>query len=203
MPDNVLKPNREYRAFDNFSLLPLKNDSGEAQYRVGGRAVVFDQPSLVGEYDGVSYYEIIDSRAFEGCDMTDVIFNYNHVGKVVARLRNKTLQINIVPGDGLYMEADLSGTAEGRNLHEEIQGGYIDRMSFSFARNYDYTYDVESHTQTITKIKKLYDVSAVDIPAYEETSISARNSFTEEHEKELRALEQAQRRKKLIAQTYL
>ena len=203
MPDNILKPNREYRAFDNFSLLPLKNDNGEAQYRVGGRAVVFDQPSLVGEYDGVQYFEIIDSRAFEGCDMTDVIFNYNHVGKVVARLRNKTLQINIVPGDGLYMEADLSGTAEGRNLHEEIQGGYIDRMSFSFARNYDYTYDVETHTQTITKIKKLYDVSAVDIPAYEETSISARNSFTEEHEKELRALEQAQRRKKLIAQTYL
>jgi len=203
MPDNILKPNREYRAFDKFSLLPLKNDNGEAQYRVGGRAVVFDQPSLVGEYDGVQYFEIIDSRAFEGCDMTDVIFNYNHVGKVVARLRNKTLQINIVPGDGLYMEADLSGTAEGRNLHEEIQGGYIDRMSFSFARNYDYTYDVETHTQTITKIKKLYDVSAVDIPAYEETSISARNSFTEEHEKELRALEQAQRRKKLIARTYL
>lgn len=203
MPEKFVKINREYRTFSNFSLLPLQNESGEPQYRVAGRAVIFDKPTIIGEYDGIEYREIIASSAFDGCDMTDVIFNYNHVGKVVARLRNKTLQLNIAPGDGLYMEADLSGTAEGRNLHEEIQGGYIDRMSFSFARNFDFEYDVDTHTRTITKIKKLYDVSAVDIPAYEETSISARSFFTEEHEKELRALEQAQRRKNLIARTYL
>lgn len=198
----TLKTNREYRAFDNFSLLPKPEDGTENKFIVGGRAVIFDKPTVLWEYDGIKYLEIIDSRAFDTCDMSDVIFNYNHGGKVVARLRNKTLKLNIAPGDGLYMEADLSGTAEGRALHEEIDGGYIDKMSFSFSTE-ESAYNTDTHTRTITKIKKLYDVSAVDIPAYEETSISARSFFEEEHSKEFRALEQAQRRKKLIAQTYL
>ena len=74
-------------------------------------------------------------------------------------------------------------------------------MSFSFSVR-ESKYDSVTHTRTITKVKKLYDVSAVDIPAYEETSISARSFFTEEHGKELAALEQARRRRKLIALTY-
>ena len=132
--------------------------------------------------------------------MSDVIFNYNHGGKVVARLRNKTLQLSLAD-DGLDIEANLSGTAEGRNLYEEIKGGYIDKMSFSFTIE-ESSYNVDTHTRTITKIKKLYDVSAVDIPAYNETSISARGFFEEEHSKEFAALEQARRRKKLVALTY-
>ena len=99
------------------------------------------------------------------------------------------------------MEAELSGTQAGRELYEEIDGGYIDKMSFSFSVR-EAKYDSVTHTRTITKVKKLYDVSAVDIPAYEETSISARSFFTEEHGKELAALEQARRRRKLIALTY-
>ena len=74
-------------------------------------------------------------------------------------------------------------------------------MSFSFSVR-EAKYDSVTHTRTITKVKKLYDVSAVDIPAYEETSISARSFFTVEHGKELAALEQARRRKKLVALTY-
>lgn len=74
-------------------------------------------------------------------------------------------------------------------------------MSFSFTVR-ESKYDSTTHTRTITKVKKLYDVSAVDIPAYNETSIAARSFFTVEHEKELAALEQARRRKRLIALTY-
>lgn len=192
-----VKKGREYRALQDFSLVPRE---GEADaYKVRGTAIVFDTPTCLFEVDGVKYYEVIDRHALDGCDMSDVIFNYNHGGKVVARLRNKTLVLTITDR-GLDMEADLSGTAAGRDLYEEIDGGYIDKMSFSFVVRAA-EYDATTHTRRITKIRKLYDVSAVDIPAYEETSLSARSFFEVEHSKEVKALEQAARRRRLLART--
>lgn len=190
-----IKKGREYRAMQGFSLVPREGENDT--YRVRGTAVVFNSPTCLYEYDGVKYYEVIDRHAFDECDMSDVIFNYNHCGKVVARLRNKTLTLTITDR-GLDMEADLSGTVAGRELYEEIDGGYIDKMSFSFVVR-ESKYDSVTHTRTITKIRKLYDVSAVDIPAYEETSISARAFFEVEHEKEVAALEQVARRRRLLA----
>ena len=190
-----VKKGREYRVLQDFALVPREGE--DDVYRVRGTAVVFNTPTCLYEYDGVKYYEVIDRHAFDECDMSDVIFNYNHGGKVVARLRNKTLSLANTDR-GLDMEADLSGTVAGRELYEEIDGGYVDKMSFSFTVR-ESKYDTLTHTRTITKIRKLYDVSAVDIPAYEETSISARSFFEEEHSKELVALEQAQRRRRLLA----
>ena len=188
-----IKQGREYRVLQNFA--PLPRDEENDAYRVRGTAVVFNSPTCLYEFDGVKYYEIIDRHAFDGCDMSDVIFNYNHGGKVVARLRNKTLSLSVTER-GLEMEADLSGTAAGRDLYDEISGGYVDKMSFSFSVR-ESKYDNVTRTRTITKIRKLYDVSAVDIPAYQETEISARSFFEVEHGKEVRALEQARRRKRL------
>lgn len=188
-----IKKGREYRVLQDFT--PLPRDGESDAYRVRGTAVVFNSPTCLYEFDGVKYYEIIDRHAFDGCDMSDVIFNYNHGGKVVARLRNKTLSLSVTER-GLEMEADLSGTAAGRDLYDEISGGYVDKMSFSFSVR-ESKYDNVTRTRTITKIRKLYDVSAVDIPAYQETEISARSFFEVEHEKEVRALEQARRRKRL------
>ena len=192
-----VKKGREYRALQGFSLVPRE---GEADaYKVRGTAIVFDTPTCIFEVDGVKYYEVIDRHALDGCDLSDVIMNYNHGGKVVARLRNKTLVLTITDR-GLDMEADLSGTAAGRDLYEEIDGGYIDKMSFSFVVRAA-EYDAATRTRRITKIRKLYDVSAVDIPAYEETSLSARSFFEVEHSKEVKALEQAARRRRLLART--
>ena len=126
----VVKKEREYRALQDFTLVPRENETDS--YVVRGTAVVFGTPTCLYEFDGVRYYEIIDRRAFEECDMSDVIFNYNHGGKVVARLRNKTLSLSVTER-GLEMEADLSGTQAGRDLFEEVDGGYIDKMSFSFS----------------------------------------------------------------------
>lgn len=192
-----IKKEREYRALLEFS--PVPRESEDDSYIVRGTAVVFDSPTCLYEIDGVKYWEVIDRNAFSGCDMSDVIFNYNHGGKVAARLRNKTLKLTI-DERGLHIEADLSGTAAGRDLYEEIKGGYIDKMSFSFSVRKS-SYDNLTRTRTITIIRKLYDVSAVDIPAYNDTSISARSFFEEEHLKEAEALEQAKRRKRLIART--
>lgn len=189
------KKGREYRALQNFSLVPREGQ--DDAYRVRGTAVVFNTPACLYEYDGVKYYEVIDRHAFDECDMSDVIMNFNHCGKVVARLRNKTLVLTI-NDRGVDIEADLSGTVAGRELYEEIDGGYIDRMSFSF-RVRESKYDSTTHTRTITKISKLYDVAAVDIPAYEETPISARAFFEVEHSKEVAALEQVARRRRLLA----
>ena len=196
------KPNeREYRAFNSMAAIP-NNDTAPA-YQVKGRAVVFDTPTLMFEYDGIKYYEIIDHNAFIGCDMSDVIMNYNHRGKVVARLKNNTLKLDFT-NEGLDITADLSGTDEGRKLYEEVRGGYIDKMSFAFTVPEDgEEYDPDTHTRRVTKIKKLYDVSAVDIPAYEETSLSARKSFETECTKEIERLEYERRRKQLIAETLL
>lgn len=198
----VNKTGREIRTFSSFELKKYRDEeNSERQDYVHGVPVVFNTPTCLYEYEGIKFYEQIDRHAFDNCDMSDVIFNYNHGGRVAARIRNNTLKLSI---NDVCMEMDafLGGTEYGRNLLEDIRGGYIDKMSFAFVVDEDGDdYDPATHTRTITKIKKLYDVSAVDIPAYDTTSISARSFFEVEYEKEKRALEQARLREMCIAKT--
>ncbi len=198
----VNKTGREIRTFSSFELKEYRDEeNSERQDYVHGVPVVFNTPTCLYEYEGIKFYEQIDRHAFDNCDMSDVIFNYNHGGRVAARIRNNTLKLSI---NDVCMEMDafLGGTEYGRNLLEDIRGGYIDKMSFAFVVDEDGDdYDPATHTRTITKIKKLYDVSAVDIPAYDTTSISARSFFEVEYEKEKRALEQARLREMCIAKT--
>lgn len=171
---------------------------------VEGYAVRFNSPTVLFEYDGIEYKEQIDDRAFQEAKMDDVIFNYDHQGKVLARTRNKTLELE-VREDGLFMRAKLSGTEEGRKLYEEIRGGYIDRMSFQFSIKEE-AYDKENHMWTVRKVKKLYDVAAVSIPAYDDTSIEARKNFILEadaQEKRERKAAAELRKRRLILRTKL
>lgn len=167
--EGLIKKGRDFRHF-NFEIRSAEEDK---ELYVEGYAATFNDSTVLWEHDGIQYRESIDANAFHEADLTDVIFNYNHSGKVMARTRNNTLQLN-TDGRGLYIRARLDGTTEGRQLYEEIQGGYIDRMSFQFSVS-DAEYDPANHTRTIKKFKKLYDVSAVDIPAYDTTSIYARS----------------------------
>lgn len=189
---NRLKKNRDYRNFTNFEIRAEKE--GKELY-VEGKACSFDEPVVIYSLNNIDYKEQIDSKAFEEAEMEDVIFNYNHGGKVVARTRNDTLELD-VKEDGLYVKARLDGTAEGRKLYEEIKGEYVDRMSFAFSVQED-SYDTEKHLRTVSKIKRLYDVSAVDIPAYDSTSITAR-SFKELEKEKLKV---KKRKKKLLLLT--
>ena len=109
--------------------------------------------------------------------MSDVIMQYDHQGRVFARISNNTLEVE--PTDkGLFIRANLGGTEIGRNLYEEIAGGYTDKMSFGFTVDNDEEVRTEAEDgrvdilRTITGISKLYDVSAVSIPANDGTSIS-------------------------------
>lgn len=198
----VNKTGREIRSFSSFELKEYREDEkSEQQDYVRGVPVVFNSPTCLYEYEGIKFYEQIDRHAFDNCDMSDVIFNYNHGGRVAARIRNNTLKLSI-NDVCMEMKAFLGGTEYGRNLLEDIRGGYIDKMSFAFVVAEDGDeYDPATHTRTITRIKKLYDVSAVDIPAYDTTSISARSFFELEYEKEKRALEKARLNEICIAKT--
>ena len=156
-------------------------EAEEQELYVEGYAVRFDSPTVLFEYGGTEYKEQIDRHAFDGALMEDVIFNYNHGGKVLARTRNDTLWL-AVDDTGVFVRARLDGTEEGRKLYEEIAGGYIDRMSFAFTIQEE-SYDSVEHLWTIQKVKRLYDVSAVDIPAYDDTSIAARRAAVEDSQR--------------------
>ena len=144
---------------------------------VEGYAIVFDSPTTIWEYNGIEYKEVIARGALTGTDMSDIPFKYNHSDDVMimARTRNGTL-VTQTDYKGLLIRATLANTSSGRDLYELIKRKDIDKMSFAFTVTSE-TYDEDTHTRTINKIKKLYDVAAVDMPAYDDTSISARSFF--------------------------
>lgn len=169
--EEKIKSGRQYRTMQ----MSAKEDE---EYRVQGYATTFNEPYLLYEYDDVKVYEQVSEKAFDDCDMSDVIMQYDHEGRVFARISNNTLELN-VDERGLLIDANLGGTELGRGLYEDIQGGYITKMSFGFVVDEDEIEEVRSDegvivTRTITKIGKLYDVSAVSIPANDMTEISAR-----------------------------
>lgn len=191
--EQKISQGREYRNLSVPLCVRGKVDGSDDDYVVEGYATTFNERYLLFEYKGwdnklYRVFEVVDSKAFNSCDMGDVIMQYNHEGRVYARTRNKTL--DITPDEhGLKVRADLSGTELGKQLFEEIKGGYTDKMSFGFTieeekRDSHEEDDVVTITRTITKIGKLYDVSAVSIPANDATEISAR-SFQDGFIKEL------------------
>ena len=136
--------------------------------------------------DGTKIYERIDAHALDGADMSDVIMQYDHEGRVFARQSNKTL---ILQPDykGLKVAADLGKTDLARGLYQDIEAGMINKMSWAFSVAEE-SYDRETHTRTILKIKKVYDVSAVSIPANGDTEISARAFASRSYERERQEL---------------
>lgn len=163
-----VKPNREYRI-----AAPFRAVEGE-EYRVEGYASTFT-PYVMYEIEGETYSERIERGAFENADMRDVIMQFDHEGMVFARRSNDSLKLD-VDEHGLHVVADLSRTADARNLFEAISTGMVTQMSFAFTVAADY-FDRDTRTRVITAIKRVYDVSAVSIPANPDTEISARSYF--------------------------
>ena len=160
---------------------------------VEGYAVVFDSPATHG------FTEVIDKNAFNGCDMKDVCLKYNHNDNhlILARTRNDSLRLQI-DDKGLFIRAELIDTTSNRDIYKMIQAGLLDKMSFAFTVEEE-KWDIATDTRTILRIDKLFDVSVVDTPFYDTTSIYARALSTLESEKEklenLRAKNAIARRK--------
>lgn len=172
-----IKNGRQYRNMEIRVKEPEPQNDND--YIVTGYATTFNEPYVLMSWDDFEVREQVDPKAFDEADMSDVIMQYDHQGRVFARNKNNTLGLT-VDNHGLLIEANLGGTTTGKQLYEEIRGGYTNKMSFGFTVSDD---TVEEFTEgekriylrTITKIGKLYDVSAVSIPANDGTEVSARS----------------------------
>lgn len=177
-----IKQDREYRTL----AAPLSAQAAakriETDFYVEGYATTFDSPYLLYEIEGTKFYERIDAHALDGADMSDVIMQYDHEGRVFARQSNGSL-ILMPDHKGLLIAADLGRTDLARGLYQDIQAGMITKMSWAFTVKTD-SYDRATHTRTISEIKKVYDVSAVSIPANGGTEISARSFAHRSYEAE-------------------
>lgn len=200
------KGEKEYRSTVPFAVVGEE----EKELVLRGSPVVFNKETVLFEYDGIKYKEIIDDRALNECDMSNFIFNRNHGNNdatIYARTSNQSIKYTITD-KGLECEFLLDQEDERhQDLYRDIKKRRIDAMSFSFVIGEE-CYNVETHTRTILKIKKLYDVSAVDFPAYKDTELYARSLIDLEKTKlpggNLADSEAREtRRKKLILKTFL
>lgn len=175
---------RQYRNL----VLEVKETEGEQEEQiVEGFATTYNEPYHLMRFEGNDGYTIevkeeVDRHAFDDTDMSDVIMQYDHQGRVFARLSNGTLSLDKDNDHGLYIRADLGGTDIGKQLYQEIKGGYTNKMSFGFTidkaselRQIESDEADEVLVYTIERVGKLYDVSAVSLPQNDFTSISARN----------------------------
>ena len=167
---------REYRTMVLRAMDPDGAEVENEEKRVTGYASTFNEPYMLYEDDWIVFREQVAPEAFDNTDMSDVIMQYDHAGRVFARISNGTLDVT-TDERGLLINADLGGTELGRQLYDEISGGYTDKMSFGFTVEQDEELRTkgedgrEEYLRTITGIAKLYDVSAVSIPANDGTSI--------------------------------
>lgn len=175
------KRTKEFRFIE---MRALDNNSNEMV--VEGYAVVFDKTTDLGWIK-----EKIDRNAFDGADMSDIVMKYNHEDSVLplARTRGGSLQFE-VDSRGLKITATLPDTTSNRDIYTLIKSQVLTKMSFAFTIKEE-DYDYETDTRTILKFDKIFDVSVVDFPAYEDTEVYARaeESLNKEKEKYLRAKE--------------
>ena len=167
--------NREYRTM---ALTIPQAVEEEKRYTVEGYASTFD-PYVLLTIDGVDYSERIEPTAFDGADLSDVVFRVDHAGSVYARSSAGTVEV-WADEHGLATRADLGKTQKARELFADIEAGNYPQMSFAFvvAEDGDY-FDRKTHTRVITRIAKVFDVSPVSFPANPNTelSVSTRDYF--------------------------
>ena len=191
---------REYRKIDAAKMETRTEEDGRKI--VEGYATTFNQPYELMRAKDMIVTEQVDPEAFSETDMSDTIMQYDHTGRVFARVKNGTLRLE-PDAHGLKVIADLGGTEIGRQLYEEIRGGYTDKMSFGFTVTGDKrtrSKDADGNTvilRTITKVGRLFDVSAVSLPANDATEISSRSigdGLIAEVQEEVLAEQERQRR---------
>lgn len=161
----VKMKNKEIRLLN----VELRTPQEDDKMIIEGYAITFNEPATHG------YTEIINERALDNTDMSDVPLKYNHEDShlIMARTRNKSLELT-KDEKGLKIRAELIDTQSNKDIYKSIQAGLIDKMSFAFTVRGD-EYDYDTDTRTITDIERLFDVSVVDMPFYDSTSVYARN----------------------------
>ena len=154
-----------------------ENEGEDGEMIIEGYAAVFGSETLIGD-ESFGFYEKIDREAFDGANLKDVPLKYNHSDAVpiLARTRNKSLELS-VDEKGLFISAKLIDTQDCKDMYKRIKAGLIDKMSFAFTvkeAGEEWEKGNPPH-RTIKKFDRIFDVSVVDTPAYEDTSIYARS----------------------------
>lgn len=169
-----MNDNREYRNME-LRLAPIE-EGAEPSFFVEGHAATF-QPYTLMTIDDIDYKEQIMPDAFEGADLSDVVFRVDHTGPVYARTSAGTVQV-WTDERGLAQKTNLGMTARGRELFADIVAGNYPQMSFAFRVAEDH-YDKATHTRIIDRIDKVFDVSPVCFPANPTTDlcVSTRDYF--------------------------
>ena len=185
-----------------FSSIETRNDDENKKMIVEGYAIVFDEETLIGDEER-GFIEVIDKGALASTNMKDVPFKYNHndVTLILARTRNGSLSLE-VDEKGLKIRAELIDTTSNVDIYKSIVAGLLDKMSFAFTvKSQSWDRSGKMPKRTITAIDRLFDVSVVDLPAYDQTSIQASARSLELVETELKALDDAENleRRKVIA----
>ncbi len=160
----------------------------DTDYYLEGMATTFDEPYKLYSYGGVDFFEMIASNCLDGADMTDVVMLYDHESRVMARITNFTLYLEVRP-EGLFFYADLSKSDFARSLYEDVKNGLITKMSWSFSVK-KWGRDEETNTDIVEKVGKVYDISLVSIPANDNTSVQARK---QQHINEVNVIEKRKR----------
>jgi HK97 family phage prohead protease len=128
------------------------------------------------------YYEEIRAGAFDGRENDDVIAAINHDDDMIcARTTAKTLELR-VDEKGLWYSFEVPKLSYAQDLAENIRLRNITQSSFMFsveAEEWAYDYKDGKSKRTITKVKRLYDVSPVVWPAYEteELEVDSRSQY--------------------------
>ena len=169
-------------------LADVKFEETEGKMTLEGYAIVFNQGTLIGDED-YGFVEEIDRHALENTLMKDVPMKYNHMDSflIIARTKNKSLTLS-VDNNGLKVHAELLDTQSNQDIYKMVRSGLLDKMSFAFTvEEQSWNKEGKIPKRTITKIGRLYDVSVVDTPAYDSTSIYTRS--LESMDVELKAME--------------
>lgn len=200
-----IRPEREYRTLE---LRKAEVKEGEENsYIVEGYATTFNEVYELYRDGKYVVKEEVDRDAFKNADLSDVVFQINHEGRVYARTRNGSIALD-TDDHGLHHRTDLGLTSSSRSVYEDVDAGLYDRMSFAFTVTKDSYTEEELDTgdiiltRTILEVGKVYDISVVDFPANPYTDISARSKdcidgeikrFEAErlHEKEIQKSRQA------------
>ena len=177
-----------------FSTIAKRDGEEENKMVVEGYAIVFDEETLIGDEER-GFIEVIDKNALANTNIKDVPFKYNHndTTLILARTRNGSLSLE-VDEKGLKIRAELIDTTSNRDIYKCIEAGLLDKMSFAFTvKSQSWDKSGKLPKRTITAIDRLFDVSVVDLPAYDQTSIQASARSLEIADAELKALDNAER----------
>lgn len=196
-----ISENREYRAIP-MAIAEKRAEGDEPSFFVEGYASTFEAYELFND-GGIRYMERIEPTAFDDCDMSDVIFQKDHQGTVMARTGNGSITLD-VDEHGLHHRTDLGRTEAARQMYDEIKAEMYTQMSFAFVVDNDEIQkdSAVQYTRVIKHVRKLYDISAVSFPANPGTDIgvSARSlfdGFIEQEAQEMRERQKAEELERL------